>query len=120
MLNRSYQTSASWGAQNTTASAVSFLASFLARNRLTLVFVALNLADCLLTSVLLSHGMVEANPLWRYESLWLKMPLVVLLAVYFRKRSTTMMILALGMALVVLWNLHLLGLSLCGTPGLIG
>jgi hypothetical protein len=68
-------------------------------------FVILNLGDCILTTVALQHGLVEANPIWSHYSIWLKMPLAIVVAVALQRRPHVLRVLNIGMAIIVTWNL---------------
>lgn len=75
-----------------------------------LLFVLLNVADLILTAILLRLEVgIEANPLlasmpfWGAVILKLSLPLVVVVWLY--RRSHLLYLLSGGMAIVVVWNL---------------
>ena len=79
------------------------------RNWLILAFLFLNALDCLLTTILISRGGTEVNPIWSATTMWIpiKMALAVgvacILVLIQRDRITRY--LNIGMICIVSWNL---------------
>ena len=74
-------------------------------------FLVFNLIDCALTCILRDMGMYEASPVWDLlpvHTVWFKMMPAFLFAYLLRRRQTVMLVLAIGMGLVVVWNLAVL------------
>jgi hypothetical protein len=76
---------------------------------LILIFLGLNLLDCLLSLRLL--GTTEGNPLWGQFPIWYKLPLAALVVILFRKNIRILVYLTAGMVAVVMWNLSVIGWS---------
>ncbi len=86
---------------------ICWLSRSLARNWLSIVFVILNLIDCLLSTMLTNRGMTELNPLWAGQSVWFKMILVFFFVMLLHRRRSILAALNIGMGAIVLWNLYL-------------
>ncbi len=71
---------------------------------LTWVFLLLNLADCILTQVLINNGHTELMPQWSILSFWWKVPLSLLAGILLQSHKRAMVILCLGMGVIVIWN----------------
>ena len=69
-------------------------------------FLGLNIADCLLASLLIKSGLGwEANLIWARISVWYKMiPAVIIAAFLLRGRKGILLPLNIGMSFIVLWN----------------
>lgn len=83
------------------------------RNWLILAFLFLNALDCLLTTILVSRGGVEVNPIWSATPVWIpvKMALAVMVAsvLVLVRRDRLVRYFNIGMVFIVGWNL--LGLA---------
>ena len=81
-----------------------------------IVWLSLNVADLVLTLVLVAYGIgYEANPFLRMFSptdmVLTKLGLATAVAILFYRRNRIMLMLNIGIATVVLWNTGCLGLS---------
>lgn len=88
----------------------------LGMTELALLFLALNVADVVLTCWLLGHGGIEVNPILCGADGWpqtkLCMASACALFVVLWNRPRVMHMLVVGMAVVVGWNLAMTGVAL--------
>ncbi|MFC2000385.1 DUF5658 family protein [Chloroflexota bacterium] len=79
------------------------------RNWLILAFLFLNALDCLLTTILISRGGTEVNPIWSATTMWIPIKMAVAVGVagilVLIQRDRITRYLNIGMICIIGWNL---------------